>query len=251
MKNLSLFILTFLLFSNLLFSQNEVIYKQKLTESFLVKPDTIQDETKKMARELMTNASKKMEEYSYSLTFNNNESYYKILPSLEDMNEDNLTSSLSKVLGFGTSVVYTNKDEHLMLKEKELSQETFLIQNSLDSLSWEIHDESKQIGQYLCFKATKKEYVETMSNGRIEQIVTAWFTPEIPFPYGPQEYVGLPGLILEVEKGKFSMYVEKIQLNTGKDQKIERPKKGIKVTQNEFEKIIKEGIESFRALKEN
>jgi GLPGLI family protein len=53
---------------------------------------------------------------------------------------------------------------------------------------WNLQNETKKIGKFTCNKATAKfrgrEYI-------------AWYTTEIPLPYGPWKLQGLPGLILE------------------------------------------------------
>lgn len=61
--------------------------------------------------------------------------------------------------------------------------------NSKKKIDWKIDPEKKKIGNYTVQKAT------TNFSGRIW---TAWFCQEIPLPYGPYFFSGLPGLILEV-----------------------------------------------------
>ncbi len=57
------------------------------------------------------------------------------------------------------------------------------------ALNWKILDEKKKIREFSVQKAT------TNFGGRVWE---AWFTTEIPLPYGPYKFHGLPGLILEV-----------------------------------------------------
>ena len=65
----------------------------------------------------------------------------------------------------------------------------FKYQEKVPAIEWSIEDSLKTIGEYTAQKATcrfrGRDYV-------------AWFTTEIPLPYGPWKFQGLPGLILSV-----------------------------------------------------
>ncbi len=68
-------------------------------------------------------------------------------------------------------------------------------------LDWNITAETKKIGSFIANKAT------TNYHGRD---YTVWFVPEIPVPYGPWKFNGLPGLIVEAyDKGKYVWWVFK------------------------------------------
>ena len=67
----------------------------------------------------------------------------------------------------------------------------FVYPDSVPSLEWNFSDEeTDSIMGYDCRKAT----VEFAGRS-----YTAWFTPEIPLPFGPYKFGGLPGLILKLE----------------------------------------------------
>ena len=67
----------------------------------------------------------------------------------------------------------------------------FVYSDSIPSLEWNFSsEETESIMGYDCRKAT------TDFAGRT---YTAWFTPEIPLPFGPYKFGGLPGLILKIE----------------------------------------------------
>ena len=67
----------------------------------------------------------------------------------------------------------------------------FVYSDSVPSLEWIFSDEATDsIMGYDCRKAT----VEFAGRN-----YTAWFTPEIPLPFGPYKFGGLPGLILKLE----------------------------------------------------
>lgn len=67
----------------------------------------------------------------------------------------------------------------------------FVYPDSVPSLEWNFSDEETDSNMgYNCRKAT----VEFAGRS-----YTAWFTPEIPLPFGPYKFGGLPGLILKLE----------------------------------------------------
>jgi GLPGLI family protein len=68
------------------------------------------------------------------------------------------------------------------------------------SQKWILTDEKKTIQDHLVQKA------ETNWGGRKW---TAWFSPEIPFQYGPYKFHGLPGLIMEISDSQ-NNYVFKL-----------------------------------------
>ena len=67
-----------------------------------------------------------------------------------------------------------------------------------------------------CLKA-----YSTTSKDKIKKIqATAWFCPDIPVGYGPMQYFGLPGLIIELHFSKMTFIVEKINLKNKYYEKI-------------------------------
>ncbi|WP_315058036.1 GLPGLI family protein [Chryseobacterium indoltheticum] len=59
--------------------------------------------------------------------------------------------------------------------------------------NWKLLDETKIINSINCKKA------EVRFKGRNW---IAWYSPEIPFPYGPMKFSGLPGLIIKITDDK-------------------------------------------------
>lgn len=100
------------------------------------------------------------------------------------------------------------------------------------SITWEIREEKKTIGQFNCQKAVGAYGGRTY---------TAWFTTEMPFSDGPWMLSGLPGLILEAadQKGEVRFSFKEIQKNTDPDlgtAPIWNP--GRQVTSKEYRKLI-------------
>ena len=88
-----------------------------------------------------------------------------------------------------------------------LSISPFLVySDSIPTLKWDFSGEDNDtIMGYECRKAT------TEFAGRQ---YTAWFAPEIPLPFGPYKFGGLPGLILKIEDGERQFVWEAIGWKT-------------------------------------
>lgn len=83
------------------------------------------------------------------------------------------------------------RGEKADLKYRLSTSAFFVYPDSVPSLEWSFNDEeTDSIIGYDCRKAT----VEFAGRSYI-----AWFTPEIPLPFGPYKFGGLPGLILKLE----------------------------------------------------
>ena len=212
---------------------------------------------------------KSLLEKTYVLTFNKEESIF-----IED---EKLASPVSGGGGrrgsfgsnFSPGPEYKNIKERLYLQDQEFFGKQFLIKEDLAPLEWVMGSETKQIGQYLCFKATAKKVSTAVEFGPprrgdseekpdsskekeeetpVEMVeVTAWYTMQIPVSQGPGEYWGLPGLILEVIAGNNIMLCNKIVMNPAEKTEIKAPKKGAKVTKQEYKDIVTKKMEEFSA----
>ncbi|MDR4893867.1 MULTISPECIES: GLPGLI family protein [unclassified Chryseobacterium] len=74
--------------------------------------------------------------------------------------------------------------------------------NEKSEQNWKISDSTKTFGGYQVQKAT------TQFGGRNW---VAWFSKDIPIPYGPYKFNGLPGLIMELYDGKKDYYFKVIK----------------------------------------
>ena len=78
--------------------------------------------------------------------------------------------------------------------------------------------------------------------------ITAWYSPEIPINQGPENYWGLPGLILEVNDGKTIILCSKIVLNAKEKVEIKAPTNGDKISQKKYDETIINKMEEFRQM---
>lgn len=179
----------------------------------------------------------------YTLNFNRNESTYKKNEKLAApvASRGGITIRISDV----SDVIYKNLKEQRFTNQTEVYGKQFLIKDSLKVRKWELINETKNIGQYTCFKAQLTEEVktQTMTEDGLEtvmkeKVTTAWYTPQIPISNGPAEFFGLPGLILEINDGKLTLICSKIVINPEEVITIAEPKKGKEVTQQEFNEIM-------------
>ncbi len=128
------------------------------------------------------------------------------------------------------NIVYKNHKTKQIVKQSHFMSRTFLIEDKLVKPAWQLTNETIKIGDYVCKKAL-------LNDG--DNTITAWFTEEIPSNDGPQEYFGLPGLIMKVKLE--STVIEAVKITPLKQKTvINPPVKGKKVTQAEYNKIVKE-----------
>jgi GLPGLI family protein len=180
---------------------------------------------------------KKQFEKTYLLTFNKEESSYKEDESLAPPSVGGNAVMIMSMGGSGE--LYKNIKTQRYVKQSDLFGKAFLVQDTLKTLSWNLQSDTKNIGTYTCFKATlEREVVSDLGGSKEKQTVTAWYTPQIPVSNGPEEFQGLPGLILELSYDSQIILCSKISSNPSKQIVIKQPTNGKSVTQSEFDGIM-------------
>lgn len=207
-------------------------------------------------------------EKTYVLNFNKEASVFKEEEKLDAMS--GATDSWGK--NFARGEQYKNIKENQLVQSQEFYGKLFLVKDELQPIKWEMGSESKQIGQYMCFKATASVPTDELtwfdfSWGKLRQQnqnsedtsgeqsgepeiamteIEAWYTPSIPVAHGPAEYWGLPGLILEVSAGNTVMLCSKIVMNPDVKLKIEAPEKGKEITKSDYQITVMSKMQEMR-----
>lgn len=222
-----------------------------ITISFGAGSNVTPEQERKMREKLQKSSQK-----TYELTFNTNESVYQKQENLGDLGGAG-ASSTSNSKGNRN---YKNIAEQLAISERTVMNKPFLVEDSLTIYQWELKEEFKQIGSYSCQKAIfhKIEEKQQYSFSNVEEAETttvmdtthieAWFTPQIPVQHGPDKFHGLPGLIMEVNDGNRTYICSKIELKQGVTEKIDQPKKGKKISKEEFDEIQRKKLKQFTQL---
>ncbi|WP_375252873.1 GLPGLI family protein [Dokdonia donghaensis] len=213
----------------------------------------------------MMERMKRFLEKEYTLSFTKDESFYKEEAKLETPGQGGGGRGFGG--GFTQGGIYSNRASNDYARENDMMGKTFLVKDTLNNLNWELVKESKMIGQYPVFKAVATRSLETNLWSRMgrrarelqekndsikkaggtvaeeepktEEIV-AWYTPMIPASHGPDEFGGLPGLILELSTSNTTILCTKVVLNPKEPVNIEAPAKGKEVSREEYTKILEE-----------
>jgi len=166
----------------------------------------------------------------FDYSFTTDHSIYK--PGRED-------ESQKKMRMFGAApaadnIVYTNFKTQKITARKNVFEEQFLVQDSLQHFRWKILDEVRMIANYKCRKAL------TVINDSV--VVVAFYTDDIMVSGGPELFSGLPGMILEIAIPRLHTIwiATKIDLPLPAAAVFEVPQKGTKLTQDElYDRLIK------------
>ena len=204
-------------------------------------------------------------EKKYLLTFTKFECLYEEQQELDTHKAP--SSGMAILVSFSEAgKKYINIKDKNSIVEDEIFGREFLIIEPLEKPDWKLVNETKKIGEYNCFRAEllipvsekqRKEYEEFLKKEETkpalfkmeepkDKVIIAWYTPEIPLSFGPNNYWGLPGLILEINEDKTIILCSKVTLNNKEKSKIKAPNTGEKVTQKKFDAIQKKKTDSMK-----
>ncbi|MDP3352703.1 MAG: GLPGLI family protein [Flavobacteriaceae bacterium] len=182
------------------------------------------------------------------LFFDNNNSYYEWFSrnnGVEKINDGTTIyhSNSEKVFGLPNFILnrYMNKELFIGLIDGD---EEYLIKEDSTFLKWALINETKKIDQFLCQKA--------ITNFRGKNYI-AWFTSEIPIPYGPHKLHGLGGLILEAYEENYLIYFLAKEINVGSstydiDNKIKAIDFTKSITAEDYDNKVNKRIENLEKV---
>ena len=130
------------------------------------------------------------------------------------------------------------KNEHI--EQREFMTRFFLVESEIERKAWKLTNKKKKVLDYVCLGAD-------LEFG--DEIITAWFTSEIPVSAGPGDYYGLPGLILGVEKNEeVFILATSIDLTPPDESTLNQLDKGQKVSPEKFDQIVIEKMEEYQKM---
>ena len=266
--------------------QGIAVYESKTsTSDFKTRFEGNKDMTPDMQK-MIEERMKKMFEKTFILNFSKTTSIYKEEEKLDAPGQGGQGGGMrimSSMMGGGGTNFKNVKDKTYSV-DKEFMGKEFLVKDSLPNYAWKLEGETKLIGGYTCFKATcvrpvsqtdfrnfrpkkeEKKKEEAMDEAKKsegeakktnfmedfelpkEVTITAWYTPEIPISQGPENYWGLPGLILEVSDGKTVVLCSKIVMNSKEKVEIKAPTNGKVISQKEYDETVTKKMEEFRQM---
>lgn len=232
MKYYTSIIITFLIITNNYSQKNNFVATYKINYA-MANYDSILRTMKDRGEKFLEMAKKDIKEtrssvkelkkINFILKYNNYESHYYQEKAIF-VNEKGMRNLFPILSIRDNREMYTNKDGTYM--NLNAFGEDFNLQ--IGKVKWEITNENKRIGKFNCYKAIGLFEKSSFINRKDEKII-AWFTPELPFNFGPKYYNGLPGLIIKLIEGKRIIYTLK-GIRSDDNQKISFQKKGKEIT---------------------
>ena len=261
--------------------QGMAVYESKTsTADFKKRWEGNKDVTPEMQKTI-EERMKGMFEKRFILNFDTQASIYKEEEKLETpgMQTGGGMRFISSMMG-GGGTMYKNIKTKNYIVDKEFMGKEFLIKDSLSDFKWKMETETRVIGGYNCFKATSKRPASKTDFRNLrpkkddsakdtkyktedkdkktnfmdgielpkEIEITAWYTPEIPVNQGPENYWGLPGLILEVTDGKTTILCSKVVLNAKEKADIKASSTGKEISQKEYDETVVKKMQELREM---
>lgn len=284
MKKTQHFFWIFILVFGISFAQKNfqgmAVYESKTsTADFQARMKGNKDITPEMQK-MIEERMKKAFEKTFILSFDAQASIYKEEEKLDTPGQQGGGFRMMTSMMGGGGTYYKNVKDQKYTVDKDFMGKEFLVKDTLTHYKWQMTNETREIGGYMCYKATAvvpvsktdfrnyrmkkendtKEAAKTEENKEkktsfLDEVdlpkeitVTAWYAPEIPVNQGPEGYWGLPGLILEVNDGKTIILCSKLVLNPKEKTEIKAPTNGKEISQKEYDETVIKKMEEFREM---
>lgn len=174
-------------------------------------------------------------ELKSTLTFANNRSLF--MPIEEDNPSGDWWSNSPTTNQINT--VYTDLNQKKNITEKKVFEQTYLLSDTMRNIHWKITDETRDIAGYPCRRANAIVMDSIY--------VVAFYTDKIHVSGGPENFGGLPGMILELAlpHENVTWVATKVTDMTVDEKSIAPPKKGKPVNQTELKATLKSAMQGW------
>lgn len=175
----------------------------------------------------------------YALRFSGKQSQFQMLPDYF-MDKSDINAVAARAGYGGYKKYFTDLVKNELFEEKVINGKSFTLVYDLEKTTWILTDESKEIKGYKCFKAAGIRLVSDRDWNTREVPIYAWYSPDIPYQFGPFEAVGLPGLVLQLDLTTYSVVVQNMDL--GKTVELDKPEEKV-MSREEYMDILKGKVE--------
>jgi len=154
-----------------------------------------------------------------------------------------------------TANTYTDMAKQMQYEERAFFEKEFLIIDSLKQYKWKLSEETKTIAKQLCKKATTMitspqmrmrvsiggagNNTDTTANtprAPKETELVVWYAENIPVSFGPDNYSGLPGVIMEIDQDNGATVTTAVEVSAKYPKKeYVAPTKGDKMNRAQFQ----------------
>jgi GLPGLI family protein len=154
-----------------------------------------------------------------------------------------------------TANTYTDMAKQMQYEERAFFEKEFLIVDSLKQYKWKLSEETKTIAKQLCKKATTMitapqmrmrvsiggggNNTDTAANtprAPKETELVVWYAENIPVSFGPDNYSGLPGVIMEIDQDNGATVTTAVEVSAKYPKKeLVAPTKGDKMNRAQFQ----------------
>lgn len=211
---------TFLLIQNFLFAQEN---KQILATYLLINSNSKETYTVKTRIDRNKSFSEFFKLSSKSDTIAESEEKLEIFVTNKD-------TTTPKYYVTKDSIVFL---EHIYVNKKFTP---VIIEEKTPAFKWQLKDDSSIISGISCNSATLN------FRGRNFMV---WYSPDIPTPFGPWKFYGLPGLIIKVESDDKSILFQLTNLSNVNEEEIKRPTSNKKITLQEYIRFQQSVLDDF------
>jgi GLPGLI family protein len=162
---------------------------------------------------------------------------------------------------------YTDLAKQMQYEGREFFEKEFLIIDSLKQYKWKLSEETKTIAKQLCKKATTmvaatqvrmrvsigrggENNTDTTANtprAPKETELVVWYAENIPVSFGPENYSGLPGVIMEIDQDNGANVMTAVEVSAKYPKKeLIAPSKGEKMNRAQFQENMQKLMQNMQ-----